>query len=166
VTPLLHCLISPPSSPLDPAAVTSTQLATLLFSHLLRSSPKAKSLALSIIPSVMPPDSDAGQQGTFFVPADSATQQIPTRLPPADEEEPTQTLLQTLTENLSLAFLSRSRGDSSERELREWERLVVAYLCLLSQWLWEDPKAVRAFLDSGGLGMVCRILPAVEDQYL
>lgn len=71
-----------------------------------------------------------------------------------DEDEPPQALLQILSENLSLSFLSRSRADTSDRELREWDRLVVGYLCLLSQWLWEDPGAVREFLNAGGLGVV------------
>ena len=74
---------------------------------------------------------------------------------PADEEpdEP-QTLLQLLTEHLSLAFLSRAHADTNGRERREWDRLIVAYLALLAQWLWEDPKAVREFLEAGGLSMV------------
>jgi hypothetical protein len=36
----------------------------------------------------------------------------------------------------------------------------VAYLCLLSQWLWEDPGAVREFLNAGGLSVVCLSYPA------
>lgn len=73
---------------------------------------------------------------------------------PEDDDEPPQSLIQHLSENLSLSFLSRSRSDNSDREAREWDRLVVGYLCLLSQWLWEDPKAVREFLEAGGLGVV------------
>lgn len=75
-----------------------------------------------------------------------------------DDDEPPQTLLQLLSENLSLAFLSRSHANSSDRDSREWDRLVVGYLCLLSQWLWEDPIAVRGFLEAGGLGVVSFIL--------
>lgn len=75
-----------------------------------------------------------------------------------DDDDPPQALLQILSENLSLSSLSRSRADTSEREAREWDRLVVAYLCLLSQWLWEDPGAVREFLNAGGLSVVCRPL--------
>ena len=71
-----------------------------------------------------------------------------------DDDEQPQTLLQLLSENLSLSFLSRSRADTSDRESREWDRLVVGYLCLLSQWLWDDPKAVREFLEAGALGVV------------
>ncbi|KAJ6534017.1 p115 like vesicle tethering protein [Mycena vulgaris] len=148
ITPLLHCLASPPSSAaaLEPGTVTSTHLATLLFSHLLRSSARAKSLARSITPPSLQPMEDANS-GNFFVPADGAPPEEPA-VPEADDDDddPPQALLQILSENLSLSSLSRSRADTSERESREWDRLVVAYLCLLSQWLWEDPSAVRDVL--------------------
>ena len=81
--------------------------------------------------------------------------------PPPPEEEPEadepQTLLQILSEHLSLAFLARGRADTSDREAREWDRLLVGYLTLLSQWLWEDPQAVRQFLEAGALGIVSRL---------
>lgn len=96
----------------------------------------------------------APSSGTFFVPADGA----PLQPAPVDapEDDEAQTLLQILSENLSLSLLSRSRANTSDKEAREWDRYVVAYLCLLSQWLWEDPKSVRDFLEAGGLGVVCR----------
>jgi hypothetical protein len=86
---------------------------------------------------------------TFFV--------APLRSAPVDEPEDdeAQTLLQMLSENLSLSLLSRSRAITSDKETREWDRYVVGYLCLLSQWLWEDPKSIRDFLEAGGLGVVC-----------
>ena len=133
ITPLLQALISPPNTPLDPAGATSTHLATLLFSHLLRSSPRAKTLAQSIVPPPLSPD--GGGSESFFVPADGpAPEPINEKIEESDE--PPQTLLQILSENLSLSLLSRSRADSSERESRHWDRLIVGYLCLLSQWLW------------------------------
>ncbi|KAG6856748.1 hypothetical protein H0H87_001092 [Tephrocybe sp. NHM501043] len=153
VTPLLHALISPPNaaSALDPANVTSTHLSTLIFSHLLRSSPRAKALARSITPTPMSALPDPND-GAFFVPADGG----PPPPPPEaeDDDEPPQSVLQILSENLSLSFLSRSRASASDRESREWDRLVVGYLCLLSQWLWEDPQSVREFLDAGGFGVL------------
>jgi hypothetical protein len=94
--------------------------------------------------------------GNFFVPADGAPPEEPPTPEADDDDDPPQTLLQILSENLSLSSLSRSRADTSERESREWDRLVVAYLCLLSQWLWEDPSAVREFLNAGGLSVVRR----------
>lgn len=102
----------------------------------------------------MPPplSPDGTDSGTLFVPADGAPVELKEK---ADEsDEPPQTLLQILSENISLSLLSRSRAESSERESRAWDRLIVGYLCLLSQWLWEDPAAVREFLDAGGLGVV------------
>ncbi|KAJ7125418.1 p115 like vesicle tethering protein [Mycena epipterygia] len=156
ITPLLHSLASPPNSSasLEPATVNSTHLATLLFSHLLRSSSRAKSLARSITPPSLPPIGETGS-GNFFVPADGAPPEEPAA-PEVDDDDddPPQALLQILSENLSLSSLSRSRADTSEREAREWDRLVAAYLCLLSQWLWEDPGAVREFLNTGGLSVL------------
>lgn len=152
VTPLLHALIAPPSSPLEIATVTSTHLSCLLFAHLLRFLPKAKSLARSIVP----PSSSAASRdtGSFFVPADGGPPPVQDAEPAEEEDEPPQSLLQILSEHLSLAFLSRTRADTSDREAREWDRLIVGYLSLLVQWLWEDPGSVRDFLNAGGLGMV------------
>ncbi|KAF9478119.1 hypothetical protein BDN70DRAFT_66874 [Pholiota conissans] len=151
-TPLLHALSAPPNTAttLDPADVISTHIATLMFAHLLRGSPRAKAAARLIIPGPAPTSS--ADQSSFFVPADGAPPE-PVAEEPDDEDEH-QTLLQILTENLSLALLSRSRGNNSDREAREWDRYVIGYLCLLSQWLWEDPKSVKDFLDAGGLGVL------------
>ncbi|THH31664.1 hypothetical protein EUX98_g2561 [Antrodiella citrinella] len=148
-TPLLHALIAPPSSPLDIAAVTSTHFSCLLFAHLLRASPKAKTLARSIIP----PSANPRDTGSLFVPADGGPPP-PEPEPVEEDDEPPQSLLQILSEHLSLAFLSRTRADTSDRDAREWDRLIVAYLCLLVQWLWEDPGSVRDLLNAGGLGML------------
>ena len=137
-----------PVSPLTTTSVTSTHFATLLFAHLLRYSPRAKTLARSIVPQGT---SQGVNSGAFFVPADGGAP------PPVDDagdaDEP-QTLLQILSEHLSLAFLARGRADVPDREAREWDRLCVGYLCLLIQWLWEDPAAVREFLEAGALGVV------------
>uniref|UniRef100_A0A0W0GDD6 General vesicular transport factor p115 n=1 Tax=Moniliophthora roreri TaxID=221103 RepID=A0A0W0GDD6_MONRR len=153
-TPLLQSLIVTPTSPLDTGMVTSTHFASLIFSHLLRGSPRAKSLARSIKPNPVAASASAQQGGSFFVPADVPSQPAAAPEPVAeDDDEPPQTLIQILTENLSLAFLARARADNSDREAREWDRLVVAYSSLLSQWLWEEPGAVRDFLEAGGLGI-------------
>lgn len=153
ISPLLHALCIPPTSPLNIMNVTTTHFATLLFAHLLASSPRCKALARSIKPSLTPPPSTPNQ-GQFFVPADGA--QPPPSVPePDDDEDAPQSLIPLFTENLSLSFLSKSRvDDANDKEVNEWERLIVGYLCLLAQWLWEDPKAVREFLDAGGLGVV------------
>lgn len=134
------------------ASVTSTHFSTLLFADLIRFSPRAKALARSIVP--QPPSSQGAS--AFFVPADGGPPPAQTHVADEvpDEEDEQQTLLQTLSEHLSLALLSRRRADTSEREAREWDRLIVGYLCLFVQWLWEDPKSVRDFLEAGALGMV------------
>jgi len=118
----------------------------------LRSSSTAKAIACLIKPGSLEPriNESAGQ---FFVPADGTPPSNIPQVEPADDEPP-QTLLQIVSENLSLALLARSRSNISDRESREWDRIVVGYLSLLSQWLWEDPKSVRDFLDTGGLGTV------------
>ncbi|KAL0575564.1 Vesicle-mediated ER to Golgi transport protein [Marasmius crinis-equi] len=156
--PLLQALVMIPSSdgPLDLGMVTATHFASLLFSHLIRNSPRTKSLARSIKPQTGGATSASAGSGNFFVPADGPTPgQAPAKVEePDDDDEPPQTICQMITENLSLSFLARSRANNSDRESREWDRLIVAYLCLLSQWLWEEPGAVRDFLEAGGLGVL------------
>lgn len=99
------------------------------------------------------PASATPDDSAFFVPADGAPPTAPPQEDDLERDEP-QSLLQIITENLSLALLSRSRADTSDREIREWDRLVVSYMSLLAQWLWEDPKSVRDFLEAGGLSVV------------
>lgn len=145
--------MSPNATPtLELANIISTHLATFIFSHLLRSSPRVKALAQSLTP---PSASSLVDQtsNAFFVPADGGPPPPPPVEP--DDDEPPQTILQIISENLSLSILSRSRTSASDRESREWDRLVAAYLCLLSQWLWEDPASVKDFLDAGGMSTVC-----------
>ncbi|KAG7449889.1 uncharacterized protein BT62DRAFT_963415 [Guyanagaster necrorhizus] len=162
-TPLLHSLAaSPDSTPaIDSARVTGTNFASLLFAHLLRSSPGAKSLARGIVPHLTASPEQGGESG-FFVPADGAAPPAPP--PPEADDEPPQTLLQILSENLSLALLSRSHANTSDRDSREWDRLIVGYLTLLSQWLWDDPTAVKDFLNAGGLGVLVEPINHISDS--
>ncbi|KAH9920972.1 p115 like vesicle tethering protein [Fomitopsis serialis] len=140
---IVQAMASPPaeSAPATPLldALTAAHTAPL------RTSPRAADRAPSALPS-------ARAGGSFFVPADGSAP------PPPPEEEPEQeepqTLLQILSEHLSLAFLARGRADTSDREAREWDRLLVGYLTLLSQWLWEDPQATKQFLEAGALGIL------------
>ncbi|KAF5387223.1 hypothetical protein D9757_006830 [Collybiopsis confluens] len=164
-TPLLQALsITPePSGPLDHALVTSSHFAGLLFTSLLRSSLRCKALARSIKTQIPTGAPDNGG-GSFFVPADGPAPAAPPPPETDEDDEPPQTLLQVLAENLSLAFLSRSRQDASDLESREWDRLIVGYLTLLSQWLWEDPAAVREFLNSGGLGILVEPINQVSES--
>lgn len=152
ITPLLHCLIISHNAPLDIAAISSTQFASLIFAHLVRGVPRATAAALQIVPPSGDPTASNG--GNFFVPADNGGSVPP---PPEDEEDPLP-LMQILTEHLSLAFISRPKmqvGESPTRETREWDRIIISYICLLVQWLWDDPKSVRAYLEAGGLTLVC-----------
>ncbi|EED83908.1 predicted protein [Postia placenta Mad-698-R] len=162
VTPLLDALIAPHTTPLRTSSVTSTHLASLLFAHLLRASPQNKTLALSIVPPTAP--SSAHPQGSFFVPADGGPAPAPPEEPePEPEQEESEALIQILSEHLSLAFLARGRADTSDKEAREWDRLLVGYLTLLSQWLWEHPRAVRGFLEAGALGVLVEPINHMTD---
>ena len=149
-SPLVFALVSAPSSdgPLDIAATNSTQYAAQLFAHLLRAAHQAKASARLIMPNLQNSNT---APAALFVPADGGA---PPPVEEDDDDDAPQTVLQMLSENLSLALLSRSRENTSDRESREWDRLVVAYLSLLSQWLWDDPGSVREFLNAGGLGVV------------
>ncbi|KAE9390720.1 hypothetical protein BT96DRAFT_333434 [Gymnopus androsaceus JB14] len=75
--------------------------------------------------------SSAAGGGSFFVPAS-----VPTSAAHEEDDDSVQTLLQILAVHLSLAFLSRSKTDTSDLESREWDRLVVGYLSLLCHRLW------------------------------
>ncbi|KAF9047483.1 p115 like vesicle tethering protein [Panaeolus papilionaceus] len=150
-TPLLHALAAPPNTTsLNPADVISTHLATLMFSHLLAGSSRAKAIARLVIPGPIQPSAAS----SFFVPADGGAPPVEERDDDDGDDDAPQTVLQVLTENLSLSLLSRSRANTSDLEAREWDRYVVGYLCLLSQWLWDDPKSVKDFLNAGGLGVL------------
>jgi intracellular protein transport protein USO1 len=140
---------------LDRANVSSVQFAAVLFAHLLRHAPQCKSLARKIVPpplTPLPASSTAG--GAFFVPADGAPSTVPESASKEEAEDGPQSLLALLAEHLSLAFLQRSRAGLAPRETREADRIICAYLSLLTQWLWEDPRAVREFLEAGGLGVL------------
>jgi hypothetical protein len=162
---LQHLSFAPSSSSLDPRQTLSTQFSALLFSALLRGSSKGKQLARRIQPSlVLAPASGTG--GTFFVPADGP---VPTQqTQEEDDDEPPQPLLPLLTEHLSLCLLARARAVSSTssedtstepQDILEWDKLIVSYLALLVQWLWDEPGAVREFLENGGVGMVSMFVP-------
>jgi intracellular protein transport protein USO1 len=156
VSPLLFGLTLPPNSPLDRANVSSVQFAAVLFAHLLRHAPQRKLQARKIIPPPLAPlPASSTADGAFFVPADGTPPPAPEHTSAKEEaEDDPQSLLAVVTEHLSLAFLQRSRAGLAPREMREADRIICAYLSLLTQWLWEDPHAVREFLEAGGLGVL------------
>ena len=101
-----------------------------------------------------------GDGGNFFVPADGVPPASGEK--PDEEDEPPSSLLQQLTEHLSLSLLARSKVEDDVIEARLWNKVIVSYLVLLCTWLWEDPKGVRIFLEGGGVGVVsfCPFSPA------
>lgn len=151
---------------MSPELAHRHQIASLLFTSLIRSSEKCKTLARSIIPSVVAshdPSAVPVTPAQLFSPMDhppsSATApQGPPRsaqAPPVtvdDDEDPPQALLSTVSECLAMALRSRSisreRGDP---DLREWDRVLVGYLILLSAWVWDSPIAVKDLLEEGGV---------------
>ncbi|GJJ08508.1 hypothetical protein Clacol_002726 [Clathrus columnatus] len=171
---LLSALTTFPTSPLSTQVSNRIHLSTLLFSIFFNRSHTAPSLAQHIIPSLVT-QQNPSTPGSYFIPADGGHPNQ-NQVDESDNDERQQTLLQTLTEHLTLSFLSRSRaveqGDS--REEREWDRVIVGYLILLSQWLYDSPASVREFLDNGGLSVVgvdvlvqglCSFLLAVCYEY-
>ncbi|KAE9393108.1 hypothetical protein BT96DRAFT_999738 [Gymnopus androsaceus JB14] len=120
--------------------------ASLLFSHLLHSSPRCKTPNSN-------PNSILRSRWQLF---HSRRQASPiTRACHSGRGRRSSTNATTdPAEHLSLVFLSRSKTDTSELESREWDRLTVGYLTLPCQWLWEDLAAVRDFFSSGGLGIL------------
>lgn len=74
-----------------------------------------------------------------------------------DDDDPPQSLLATILGSFAIATrsraISREKGDD---DLREWDRVVVAYLIVLSAWVWESPISVKQVLEEGGIMGVVR----------
>jgi hypothetical protein len=160
---ILHgAIITFPSSPLTSKLAARLQFACLLFAAFFHgppnhsnTSPKAISRGLGSQSNTSTSTTDTG---SFFVPADGAPPPSSTGnvdLAEGEDDEPPSSLLQLLTEHLSLSLLARSKVGDDILEARSWDKVIVAYLVLLATWLWEDPKSVRIFLEGGGIGVVC-----------
>jgi hypothetical protein len=140
---ILRVLAEPPSLPLSPSAAQRVLFASILFSSLIRSSERCKSVAQSIIPShlnsVPPPSEDD------------------------DDDDPPQSLLATLVGSIALALRSRSqaREQGATVELGEWDRVVVAYLSILCLWCWDNPRGVKEVLVEGGALGVVSLVPSL-----
>lgn len=158
---LLSALTELPTSPLSPQVTNRIHLAALLFSTFFNHSHTMKNMAQQIVPGLLI-QQNISATGSYFTPADVGSNQGQPN--ESETQDRHQTLLQTLTEHMTLSFLSRSRaveqGDS--REEREWDRNIVGYLVLLSQWLYDSPAAVREFLDAGGLSVVSVCLLLIQ----
>lgn len=159
---LLNAIIETPlpGRPIDPYRIL---FACLLVSHLIRGSEK-------------------GKEYTRNVKVPTGTEGDDDQVGPEDEES--ETLLQVVVGNLLLAQreqaaarlssgsshpstsgpasnsvtpavppLSSLSGTPNEEE-KAWDKIMVGYLVLLSTWLWDSPKTVRAFLDESDLQVV------------
>ena len=151
---LLSALSTLPSTPLGPATATRLHFACLAFSCLFRGPPNHSTTSPKAIARGLgsSPVSALTGGGQFFVPADGGPP--PSLTLEEAEDEPPSSLLQLLTEHLSLTMLARGRAGEDEGEARAWDRVIVGYLVLLCTWLWEDQKSVRVFLEGGGIGVV------------
>ncbi|KAG9057789.1 hypothetical protein FS842_004161 [Serendipita sp. 407] len=156
---LLYGIQTLPTSPLSSTVATRLQFACLLFSSLFHGPPNHSSTSPKAIARAIggssPPQGASG--GSFFVPADNPAPSAPTATLKAteeDEEDPPSSLLQLLTEHLSLSMLARAKVIDDAIESRLWDKIIVGYLVLLSTWLWEDPKSIRIFLEAGGIGVL------------
>ncbi|KIM26882.1 hypothetical protein M408DRAFT_16746 [Serendipita vermifera MAFF 305830] len=151
---LLTSISTLPTSPLSSIAAVKLQYTCLLFASLFHGPPNHSSTSPKAIArglgSLSATSTDGGN---FFVPADGGP---PTDAKVADEDddEPPSSLLQLLTEHLSLSMLARSKVGDDVIEARLWDKVIVSYLVLLCTWLWEDPKGVRIFLEGGGVGVL------------
>jgi hypothetical protein len=174
-----------PTSPLSSATATQLQFACLVFAAFFHGPPNHSSTSPKAIArglSTVPVSGSGDDTGNFFVPADGgpppppasadANKKSPGSAPagpnaigaakpaeePEEEDEPPSSLLQLLTEYLSLSLLAKSRVVDDVLEARSWDKVIVGYLILLCTWLWEDPKSVRIFLEGGGIGVVSSCL--------
>ncbi|KAF9508661.1 hypothetical protein BS47DRAFT_1350130 [Hydnum rufescens UP504] len=137
---ILRVLAEPPTPPLSPSAAQSTLFASILFSSLIRSSERCKSVGQSIIPSQLSP-----------------TDSAPLPSEGNDDDDPPQSLLATLVGSVALALRSRSQARElgAASELGEWDRVIIAYLSVLCLWCWDNPQGVKEVLVEGGaLGVV------------
>jgi intracellular protein transport protein USO1 len=167
---MLTTICTLPESPPSSTTAARLQMACLLFAAFFHgppnhsnTSPKAIARGISGAPASTNP---ADNPGNFFVPADGNTPNA--RAPNTAEEddnEPPSSLLQLLTEHLSLSMLARSKVADDAIESRLWDKVIVAYLILLSTWLWEDPKSVRIFLEAGGVGVVRQSSSSCEEAH-
>lgn len=129
---------------MTPEAAHRHQISSLLFTSLIRGSDKCKTLARSVIPNVVAP------LPVFFNPETGEKPPIPD-----DDDDPPAALLPSLLGNLALALRSRSISrEKGDRDMRDWDRVIVAYLIILSAWAWDSPLAVKDILEEGGIMQV------------
>ena len=126
--------------PMEPGTAHRHQIAGLLFTALIRSSEKCKAVARSIVPNTVAPP-------VLFL--DPNTEKPPI---PEDDDDPPQPLLPSILGNLAMATRSRAIArEKGDDDMREWDRVSVAYLIVLSAWVWDNPVAVKDLLEEGGI---------------
>ncbi|KAG8903196.1 hypothetical protein FRB99_003608 [Tulasnella sp. 403] len=137
---LVRALSDTPQAPMSPESAHRHVIASLLFTSLIRSSEKCKTLARSVIPSVIAPPTVFLEPGQEKPPL------------PSEDDDPPQALLPSLLGNLAMAVRSRSIArEKGERDMREWDRIIVGYLIILTAWAWDSPIAVKDILEEGGV---------------
>ncbi|PKI85935.1 type I protein arginine methyltransferase [Malassezia vespertilionis] len=138
---LLESIVHLPSSlvPSGAGRFDSYQylFAAILFSNLLHSSETTKAFARSIY-------------------MDATGRCVAGTAPPTDEDAPAK-LIDLIVGNLAMA--SRELGEAVRRERtaaadaaakntsEDWTRVILAYLVLLCDWLWESPASVAEFVS-------------------
>ncbi|KAG8967891.1 hypothetical protein FRC05_001856 [Tulasnella sp. 425] len=143
---LVRALADIPQSPMTPESAHRHQIAALLFTSLIRGSEKCKTLARSIIPNTVAPLAPASN---FVEAATLASEKHPVE---DEDDDPPQALLSTLLGNLAMSMRSRSISrERGERDMRDWDRVIVAYLVILSAWAWDSSIAVKDILEEGGI---------------
>lgn len=150
---LVRALADVPQSPMTPESAHRHQIAALLFTSLVRGSEKCKTLARSIIPNTVAPLAPASN---FVEAATLSSEKHPVE---DEDDDPPQALLSTLLGNLAMSMRSRSISrERGEQDMRDWDRVIVAYLVILSAWAWDSPIAVKDILEEGGImTVVCRL---------
>lgn len=149
-------LSAAPEAPLSPQSSYRHVFASALFSSILRPSDKAKRIAGGIIPARLFLDANANNTSG----GSGKSTPIPPALVPDDDEDPPQSLLCTLVGSVTLALRSRGQAveEGSVAGVMEWDRVLIAYLSLLSVWCWGWEEGVKDVLEEGGaLSVVCRL---------
>lgn len=131
-----------PSMPFDAHA---TIFSCLLFSHLLRNTEACKRVAREVV---------VGESAADLPDASGA--------PPSELDEDDKTgLVHIVVGNLMMAQREQSQlaatasgtagttAGTHFQLLGEWSRVMVAYLMVLTVWMWESPRSVREFLSEG-----------------
>jgi len=168
---IVRVLSEPPPGPISSVSALRHIFACSLLSSLVRSNEACKRAAHAILPArlfaTVPPPApspsahsaspanDSPAPPPVVPPPPAATLKVPEKA--EDDDDPPQSLLAHLVGSLALMSRARviAREQGSVSEMTDWDRVLVAYLCLLSVWCWDYDKGVKEILEEGGaLGLV------------